>query len=422
MRYRKSIKICKGVKVNFSKSGTSLTLGGKGASVNIGKKGTYLNTGIPGTGFYSRQRIDGGAKKSGGANKPTTTVRQHFQLHYNDDASVSVIDSSGNLVTDKNILRQIKASNEYKTEIERLSQLRIDSLNEETEAFVSIYKQSAKVYANSVYRKKLETLKPERYEKKEFTQTQPSVESVRAFLEEEANRNISTMKFWKKKELIENYIQENLRKELADQLVLWKKEKDAFEENEEKKEKELNEAYEKEYKLQVESLSKLLDNDAEEVGGVIDEWISTVEFPFEFSLDYDIRNNELLIDLDLPEIEDMPIYCAQRMANGTVKVKNKTQKETKEDYYKCVLGLALFFATHLMNCAIGAEVVTISAYTQRRDSKGLMNDEYIYSIKFDRENLLNVDLSKEVETIVFKFENICLPKADKTFKKIEPFA
>lgn len=240
-------------------------------------------------------------------------------------------------------------------------------------------------------------------------------------MEKEAANNVSTMKFWKKKELIESYIQENQRQRLAARLVSWKNEKDAFEQQEDINETNANKRFEREYLKEKERLTKLLDNDNEMINAVVDEWLKTVEFPFEFSLDYDIRDNELMVDLDLPEIEDMPIHCAQRMANGTVKIKNKTQKETKEDYYQCVLGLSLFFATHLLNLAVGIERITVSAYTQRRNTKGIINDEYIYSIKFVREGLKNIDLKKTVDNIVFGFENICLPKADKMFKKIEPF-
>ena len=57
LRYRKSLKLLPGVRVNLSKSGISTTIGPKGASVNIGKKGTYLNTGVPGTGLYDRTKI-----------------------------------------------------------------------------------------------------------------------------------------------------------------------------------------------------------------------------------------------------------------------------------------------------------------------------------------------------------------------------
>ena len=59
MRFRKTINICKGVKVNLSKSGASYTVGGKGLSVNVGRNGVYLNTGIPGTGLYDRRKIAG---------------------------------------------------------------------------------------------------------------------------------------------------------------------------------------------------------------------------------------------------------------------------------------------------------------------------------------------------------------------------
>ena len=50
MRFRKSLKIAKGVKLNLSKTGASFTLGtGKGLSFNLGNKGAYLNWSIPGT-------------------------------------------------------------------------------------------------------------------------------------------------------------------------------------------------------------------------------------------------------------------------------------------------------------------------------------------------------------------------------------
>ncbi|HMN14960.1 MAG TPA: DUF4236 domain-containing protein [Bellilinea sp.] len=49
-RFRKSFRIAPGVKVNLSKTGTSLSLGGKGASVNIGRKRVRTTVGLPGTG------------------------------------------------------------------------------------------------------------------------------------------------------------------------------------------------------------------------------------------------------------------------------------------------------------------------------------------------------------------------------------
>lgn len=65
--FRKSIKIAPGLRLNFSKRGTSVSIGPRGAKLNIGKSGTYITTGIPGTGIYSRTKISGGSKKKSNA-------------------------------------------------------------------------------------------------------------------------------------------------------------------------------------------------------------------------------------------------------------------------------------------------------------------------------------------------------------------
>ncbi len=50
-RFRKYSKILPGVKLNFSKSGVSTSLGKKGSMVNFSRKGTRGTIGIPGTGL-----------------------------------------------------------------------------------------------------------------------------------------------------------------------------------------------------------------------------------------------------------------------------------------------------------------------------------------------------------------------------------
>ena len=65
MRFRKSIKIGKYLRLNISKSGISASIGKQGATINVGGKGTYLNlspslVGVKGTGVSYRQRLTGG--------------------------------------------------------------------------------------------------------------------------------------------------------------------------------------------------------------------------------------------------------------------------------------------------------------------------------------------------------------------------
>ncbi|NSW84216.1 MAG: DUF4236 domain-containing protein [Syntrophothermus sp.] len=52
-RFRKSIKIAKGVRLNLSKRGLGVSVGGKGFRVGIGPRGAYTSASIPGTGLYS---------------------------------------------------------------------------------------------------------------------------------------------------------------------------------------------------------------------------------------------------------------------------------------------------------------------------------------------------------------------------------
>lgn len=58
--FRKSVKVAPGIRLNFGKRGTSVSIGPRGAKVNFSKRGTYLNASIPGTGIYMREKISGG--------------------------------------------------------------------------------------------------------------------------------------------------------------------------------------------------------------------------------------------------------------------------------------------------------------------------------------------------------------------------
>lgn len=57
-RFRKSISIIPGVRINLSNGTPSLSIGPRGASLSVGKRGTYANLGLPGTGLSYRTRID----------------------------------------------------------------------------------------------------------------------------------------------------------------------------------------------------------------------------------------------------------------------------------------------------------------------------------------------------------------------------
>ena len=65
-RFRRSIRIAPGLRLNVSTRGLSTTIGARGASLNLGSRGAYLNVGLPGSGVSYREKIGGGRAASRG--------------------------------------------------------------------------------------------------------------------------------------------------------------------------------------------------------------------------------------------------------------------------------------------------------------------------------------------------------------------
>lgn len=75
LRFRKSIKVAPGVKINLNKNSVSATVGTKGAHYTVNSKGKKTSTvGIPGTGLSYTSSSGGGKKKSPTNNEAPTNV------------------------------------------------------------------------------------------------------------------------------------------------------------------------------------------------------------------------------------------------------------------------------------------------------------------------------------------------------------
>jgi hypothetical protein len=59
-RFRKRIRLAKGLWINLSNKGSSLSVGGRGATMNVSKKGVRETFTAPGTGMsYQTKRVGG---------------------------------------------------------------------------------------------------------------------------------------------------------------------------------------------------------------------------------------------------------------------------------------------------------------------------------------------------------------------------
>lgn len=128
VRFRKSVKICKGVKVNFSKSGASLSLGGRGHGVTFGGSGTHAHVGIPGTGLSYNTRTGGHSRSHSRSrsssrsisSKPTVQVPKQIGIRMDDKGKVIIEDGNGVEITNQAVLRKVKATAQYQAQVARL--------------------------------------------------------------------------------------------------------------------------------------------------------------------------------------------------------------------------------------------------------------------------------------------------------------
>ncbi|WP_413113397.1 DUF4236 domain-containing protein [Thaumasiovibrio sp. DFM-14] len=63
IRYQKRIKILPGIRLNLSKTGRSLTIGGRFLKLNFGRRGVWFTGSLSGTGLSYRKQIKKASNK-----------------------------------------------------------------------------------------------------------------------------------------------------------------------------------------------------------------------------------------------------------------------------------------------------------------------------------------------------------------------
>jgi len=115
LRMRRSIKICKGVNLNFGKTGTSLSFGSKGFRQTIHSSGRRTtSTSIPGTGISYVQSTGGRSSgKRSSRSSGTSAARQQQQL-YQQHQKQAEIDYNISAVNNfNNRIEYIKSMHRY---------------------------------------------------------------------------------------------------------------------------------------------------------------------------------------------------------------------------------------------------------------------------------------------------------------------
>lgn len=408
-RFSKRISICKGVNLNVSKSGVGISLGVKGASISIGSRGTYLNTGIPGTGISYRQKITSSSNSNQGSSNimeydfpPGSTFQ--FKIDNDGNETFLLLDSSGRPFSNDYLAKKIKKSPLYKEIVEKARKEKNDYKQKQNDDIVYIYKLTPKIISvDDVIKERddLSSVQQNYYNVRAFTEPQPRYtnfyEEANAF----AKATVKTRMFWKKKEFIREATNKKMDELYKIAMAEWTARHDEFYLNENQIKKEKDAEFKKEYDCMIAERNKtyeqILNPSFDYLQETVSYVLSQIQLPVDFSIDYAVSDKCIELDIDLPEIENLPQTTSSILQSGKLSIKKKSVTELNKDYATSVVGMSFFFAGILFNISPAIEKISIAGYTQRVSKKtGNVEDQYIYSVTYIRDifsklNISNID-------------------------------
>lgn len=123
--------------------------------------------------------------------------------------------------------------------------------------------------------------------------------------------------------------------------------------------------------------------------------LGPLEWPQETNIAVELRGNRLMLDVDLPEIEDLPTTrWTPHLTSASVQQKALSQKDLAALYLGHISSLLLRLIGHSFAICSDIQSVALSAYTQRSASTGRIDDEYVAVVEMDRNGWNLIDLSQ----------------------------
>lgn len=370
IRFRKSIKLAPGLRMNLSGSGVGWTLGPRGASIGIGQKGTYLNTGIPGSGFYARQALSSGGRssaspvsnQSGHQSSPVKSIS--LTVSVEDDGTITFKDDAGNPVSEG----LIDAAKKQKgTVIRQLIQDTCNKINRQVDALGELHLYTPNPRASI------------KIEPQPFSDARPipPVAKRPGFFER---------LFKSKLQAVES---ENLKAtaKYNEQLLRWKEEKAAFEEAERER---------------LSLFGRAQSGDPEAMEAFFSQVLLDINWPKETNVSFEVLDSgrSLWLDVDLPEIEDMPNRTAVAPQRGyKMSVKELGPVQLQKLYSKHIHSIGFRIVGEVFGMLPTVQEVVLSGYSQRTNAAtGHVQDDYLLSVRVARSDWEKINFER-LETV-----------------------
>lgn len=363
LRFRKSIKLAPGVRWNISGGGSSFSFGPRGASVSAGKRGTYFNAGIPGTGLSARSRIERPAPTPRAA--PTLT-RVSVTCSVEDDGSLRFVDGEGNPLPDRWVE---VAKTQQREALMGLIQTACDKVNDDVEALGRVH---------------LTTPDPRAMPARvavPFDQSPPTAPA-------EDKVGFLAGLFASRRKAVESANRAAKDAHERD-LAAWQQRKADHEAEQARRQL---------------MLDRVKQSDAPAMESYLEERLRAIEWPRETEVAFEIEGNRVALDVDLPEVEDMPSKVAAVPARGLkLSVKEMSATKVQKLYLNHVHGVLFRLVGEAFAALPSIATVTASGYSQRADpATGHMRDDYLVSVRVSRAQWQALDFTNLAAVDVFE--------------------
>lgn len=284
-----------------------------------------------------------------------------------------------------------------------------------------------------------------------FTDEEPTALSVSLELHETAKQEIKAFWPWKQKRLRDEFVASKLDALFAERHSAWQQKKreyetelseandlleqkfkehdDLLQQKQEYISNRSSELFNAElskwtaerddfYNLYRRTMQNVIDGDKDYVISAINSAFANdeEELPMEYFVDfaYDEANGRVLVDLDLPEIEDVPDKKIVTTSSGKRSIRTKSQVNMREDYAKCICGLSMYVASLIFNVSLKIKEVEISGFTQRQGSNtALTTDQYVLLANYSRSLFERMDFGRlpSIDAINFFQHHIDMTKS-----------
>lgn len=360
IRFRKSFKLAPGVRWNISGSGSSWTLGPRGATLGIGKRGAYLNSSIPGTGLSSRSRLSGPAEGARplGDRASTAPTAVSMTCAITEDGSLVFSNKDGSPVPEQ-LVEVAKKQN--RAAILDLIQRKCDEINDQIEALGRLHH---------------DTPAPKRptFEAPTFSEPPPPVPTARGV------GLVDRLIPGREREIAEE--NRSAAALFESDTAAWKAEKARFDRRVADR------------RFFIESL---IHTDLSAMERFLEESLQEVVWPRETTVAFDILDagQRVMLDVDLPELEDMPVRLAAVPARGLkLSVKELSATRVQKLYAEHVHGILFRLVGEVFAALPAAQEVMTAGYSQRRDpATAELKDDYLLSVRVLRTDWARTDFA-----------------------------